>query len=369
MKQWLFLLTVVVLSGCGSHPRDSFEATSPPRAPDYDKPQDWLALPGRNGFERSVPQGDSAVEEGAAIADVFFIHPTTYLKNDVWNVALDARTTYGVPVLLNQASAFNGCCRIFAPHYRQAALYALNASRPAVDLAFSDVEKAFRWYIEHENHGRPFILASHSQGSTHAVRLLQQDILGTPLKAQLIAAYVIGAYVPEEFSKVGLPICDAPDATGCIVSWNTSQAGRRGAELLIHDTNYWWQGKWIAKDLPPAVCVNPLNWHREGPAAASANLGSSLLPSGYDESVPNHPVALPAVNRGVTSAVCDRGLLDVDISLFKRGYFDLLRVYYGSFHVADYGLFYENIRVNALQRSKAWRAGRDARSTVATSSR
>ena len=351
-------LALLLLGGCNfkSHPPQSFDATPPPAAPDYSKQEDWLAFPGRNGFERSVAPGDHAVAEESAVADVFFIHPTTYLKNDVWNVSLHARTKYGVPVLLSQASAFNGCCRIYAPHYRQAALKALNDSRPAVDLAFADVEQAFRWYIEHENRGRPFILASHSQGSSHAVRLLQRDILGTPLQHQLIAAYVIGAYVPVEFTKLGLPICDGADSTGCIVSWNTSQAGRRGAEILIHDTNYWWQGSWIAKNLPPAVCVNPLSWRQEGPAPATANLGSQLLAGDYDEASPNRPVALAASTPALTGAVCDRGLLDVDISPFKRGYFNILRVVYGSYHVVDYGLFYENIRANALQRAQAWRA-------------
>jgi hypothetical protein len=32
----------------------------------------------------------------------------------------------------------------------------------------------------------------------------------------------------------------------------------------------------------------------------------------------------------------------------------MLRTVYGSFHVLDYGMFYENIRQNALQRTQAW---------------
>jgi hypothetical protein len=338
------------------HPPLSFDKTAPPPAPDYARTQDWLAFPGRNGFERSAPFGDTPIAEADAVADVFFIHPTTYLKNDVWNVSIDARTRFGVPVLLNQASAFNGCCRIYAPHYRQAALKALNDSRPAVDLAFGDVESAFRWYIANENHGRPFILASHSQGSGHAVRLLQQDILGTPLQNRLIAAYVIGAYVPSDITTLGLPICDRPDETGCIVSWNTTEVGRRGAERLIHNTNYWWRGAWKATGLPPAVCVNPLNWRSEGPAPASANLGSVTLLETYGDQSPAKPIVLQAATFALTGAVCDRGLLDIDVSPFKRGYGSVLRVVYGSFHVLDYGLFYENIRQNALQRTHAWQA-------------
>jgi Protein of unknown function (DUF3089) len=338
------------------HPPLPFDKTTPPPAPDYARSQAWLAFPGRNGFERSAPPGDTPIPEADAVADVFFIHPTTYLKNDVWNVPIDAHTRYGVPVLLNQASVFNGCCRIYAPHYRQAALKALNASRPAVDLAFGDVERAFLWYMQNENHGRPFILASHSQGSGHAVRLLQQDILGTPLQQRLIAAYVIGAYVPSDIESLGLIICDRAEETGCIVSWNTTEVGRRGAERLMHDTNYWWRGAWKATDLPPAVCVNPLSWRREGAAPASANLGSETLTESFDDQTPPRPIVLQPAARELTGAECDRGLLDVDVAPFKRGYASFLRIVYGSFHVLDYGLFYENLRRNAAQRTAAWQA-------------
>ena len=361
-KKWLVLSTtlLVVLAGGylwsrgTEHPPLPFDKTAPPTAPDYARTQDWLAYPGQNGFERSAPMGDFPIREEDAVADVFFIHPTTYLKNDVWNVPIDARTRYGVPVLLNQASAFNGCCRIYAPHYRQATLKALNDSRPAVDLAFGDVQRAFRWYMANENHGRPFILASHSQGSAHAVRLLQTDILGTPVQHQLIAAYVIGAFVPSDFATLGLPVCDRAYETGCIVSWNTTQVGRRGAERLIHETNYWWHGAWKSAGLPDAVCVNPLSWRREGSAPASANLGSETLSETVDDQSPAMPIVLQAATPAITGAACDQGLLAVDVPPFRRGYNSMLRIVYGSFHLLDYGMFYENIRQNALHRTQAW---------------
>jgi hypothetical protein len=361
-KKSLVLVTMVIIVLAGGYlwslgmeqPPQPFDKTAPPTAPDYSRAQDWLAFPGRNGFERSAPMGDIPIREEDAVADVFFIHPTTYLKNDVWNVPVDAHTRYGVPVLLNQASAFNGCCRIYAPHYRQATLKALNDSRPAVDLAFGDVERAFRRYLANENHGRPFILASHSQGSAHAVRLLQQDILGTPAQHQLIAAYVIGAFVPSDFPTLGLPVCDSAQATGCIVSWNTAQVGRRGSERLIHETNYWWRGAWKSTGLPAAVCVNPLNWRHEGSAPASANLGSVTLLETVDDQSPAMPIVLQAATPALTGAACDQGLLAVDVPPLKRGYSSLLRVVYGSFHVLDYGMFYENIRQNAQQRTRAW---------------
>jgi hypothetical protein len=48
-------------------------------------------------------------------------------------------------------------------------------------------------------------------------------------------------------------------------------------------------------------------------------------------------------------------LLDLDISPLKRGYFTILRVVHGSYHVVNYELFYDNIRANALQRAQEWR--------------
>src|ERR1700761_1702621 len=197
----LLILGVVVIAGMFyavggfgffERPQGPFDADNAPPAPDYAQPQAWLAFPGRKGRERSVPAGLAAIDEARAPADVFFIHPTTYLRSDGWGVpfnAPDRDAVFNGPVLFGQASVFNGCCRIYAPHYRQVSLVGLK-NMAAVALAYSDVARAFRYYIAHENHGRPFILASHSQGSAHAIRLLQQEILGTPLQKQLIAAYV-----------------------------------------------------------------------------------------------------------------------------------------------------------------------------------
>jgi hypothetical protein len=350
------LLAAGVVSACSGHgPPKPFAQTTPPPAPYYDRRGAWLGFPGRGGLERSTTPGVAPVNEAAAPADVFFIHPTTYLKNDVYNAAIDAPTTYGDAVLLNQASVFNGCCRIFAPHYRQAALKALNGNPGAVSLAYADVSAAFRWYIAHENKGRPFIIASHSQGSGLAVRLLQQEIVGTPLQKRLVAAYAVGAYVPSTFAAIGLPTCDAPDQTGCVMSWNTSQTGRTGAFLLTRKSTYWWQGAFKSTNISPAVCVNPLTWTQSGAAPASANLGSLTLPKlkGHDGEL--KAITLPEPELALTGAVCKDSLLDVNIPIWKTAYQNAIVWLFGSYHVYDYGIFYKNIRANAVQRVQAWR--------------
>ncbi|MBL7373050.1 DUF3089 domain-containing protein, partial [Escherichia coli] len=90
--------------------------------------------------------------------------------------------------------------------------------------------------------------------------------LGTPPQSRLVAAYVIGAYAPSDFGTIGLPVCDGARQVGRILSWNTSQSGRTGAFQLIRDKTYWWRGGEKNTGQPPAICVNPLTWRREGAA-------------------------------------------------------------------------------------------------------
>jgi hypothetical protein len=274
-------------------------------------------------------------------------------EDDVWNAGYDVHGPYDEPVLLGQLSAFNGCCRLYAPRYRQASLHALGKSLPAVELAYSDVARAFRYYIAHENHGRPFIIASHSQGSQLAVQLLQAEILGGPLQKQLVAAYVIGAFAPSNFGELGLPTCNSARQTGCIVSWNTTQTGKTGAFMLIHDKSYWWRGAERQSGTLAAICVNPLTWTQNDAAPASANPGSLAFPTAP---FPTRATTLPALTPHLTGAVCKDKLLAVDVPAKPPGYHDALSFLYGSYHRSDYGLFYAAIRANAIDRVAAWSA-------------
>jgi hypothetical protein len=297
---------------------------------------------------------DAALPEDQK-ADVFFIHPTTYLTgggNARYDEPGPASTQINQGVLRFQASVFNGCCRIYAPRYRQAGIAALMKdddaqAQAAFQLAYGDVLRAFDYYIEHENHGRPFILASHSQGSLHALRLLQERIAGQPLQQRLVAAFVVGYFVPEDIERSGLLICRMATQTGCLVSWNTvnadaSDGAREHSHLIFLAGRYQRVGD------RRLVCVNPLNWAPAGTAPASANLG-----------------ALPGVRTGaqlrapvpqLTGASCDGAVLRVSIPLTQRvGFADALTLF-GSYHIFDYNLFYTNIRVNAKQRVIAYRA-------------
>jgi hypothetical protein len=373
---WRLLLALAAFSalpGCGfSSPRAPFDARTAPSAPDYANPVAWLAFPGRDGLERSAPKGLPPIVEAEAPADVFFIHPTTYRANNVWNAPWDASddaAPLNPAVLLGQVSAFDGCCRFYAPRYRQATLTALSKSQPAVDLAYADVARAFRDFIVHHNNGRPFIIASHSQGTMHAVRLLQAEVLGTPLQHRLVAAYLIGGYAPADFAEVGLPICDGPRQTGCIVSWNTSKVGAGLARLVINNKTYWWRGAEKSAGQAPAICVNPLTWRAQGPdqppAAAAANPGSLPFPKAP---FPAAAITLSPLTPRLTGARCHNGMLEVEIPHdAPDGFSDTLSRLTGSYHLNDYGIFYGAIRANAVERVDAWTSAhvRSAGSTAA----
>lgn len=337
-------------------PPEPYDARALPPAPDYTDANAWLALPGRHGLERSTSPGISARDERTAPADVFFVHPTTFRGSPVWIAPFDASDTaapLNPPVLLDQVSVFNGCCRLYAPHYRQATLAALKVPA-AMDVAYGDIARAFRYYIAHRNHGRPFIIASHSQGTAHAIRLLQEEILKTPLKQRLVAAYLIGGYVPDTFGELGLPICVDARQTGCVLSYNTSETGRSGARMIVDNRAYWWRGRHVTNGRSRAICVNPLTWRRDGAASASTNGGSLPFPA-----APFGRTAKPLLPLvpALTGATCRDGLLDVHIPWSApSGFVDKLSIVFGSYHLNDYGIFYDALRRNAADRVAAWQA-------------
>ena len=285
---------------------------------------------------------------------MFFLHPTTFLNKAGWNAAFDdpgnGAGGFGVDGTLRaQASVFALCCRIFAPRYRQATLYAFLDSgtdgMKSIDLAYQDVQRAFDDFIARRNQGKPFILAGHSQGSIHLLRLLQERIAGTPLEKLMIAAYVVGAAVPRDFKAV--PICTDALQLGCMVSWNAvaepNSDRSRGGTVPI-----WLDGRYQRIGERPLLCVNPLDWRIDGSADAKANLG--VLSRALGDSK-------PALKAGYASAKCVGGELVVDLPK-DRTDFQLRPATGASLHNFDYSLFYEDLRVNAVARAEAYRARR-----------
>ena len=335
------------------HPAEPFDPANSPPPPDYSVAASWGALPDVQDATDVAPPGVPIADPKTAPVDVFFIHPTTFFSNSAWNQPLDdaetnRRTDMGP--LRAQASAFNGCCAVYAPRYRQftfSAIFQYDAnSRAAEDLAYSDVKRAFEYYIAHYNRGRPFIIASHSQGSRMATRLIPEMIDGTPLRARFVAAYLAGTWLPQSWFDKQKTIrpCQSATETGCVLSWSTLAADADGAKQRENFVERAGFAPDMAKE--QFVCTNPISW-TTGPAVAPAddNIGGWL--PGRDN--PPH-----AIDPHVVSAQCDDGGLF--ISDPEPSGYHIAVLPGGNYHNYDYQLFWMNVRQNAIDRSKSFLA-------------
>ncbi|WP_374764970.1 DUF3089 domain-containing protein [Yunchengibacter salinarum] len=324
-------------------------------APDYAAQAAWAARPGMESPATEIPEGTARTAVVPA-ADVFYIHPTTYLKDDRWNAPLDDRDAnrwLNRLVLRHQASAFNLAGRVFVPRYRQAVFGAFlddsGQGGQAIMNAYPDVARAFDHFIEKEAGDRPIILAGHSQGAMHLKRLLAEKVVGTKLMDRLVAAYAIGDTVSVERdvgALEGIDVCTGPTDTGCLVSWLTFAPD--GDPSMLLDFFNATPGLDGAKRAGSTLlCTNPLTFTPGGAAEKDANRGAIALDMDSDRLGP--PV------EGYTGARCgDDGIL-----YLTRAPGDAWQDYVmpgGNFHVYDINLFYMNLRANAVSRVQAWTA-------------
>lgn len=338
----------------GGMPEGSFDSFERPPAPDYSDPASWAALPDRDDAADVAPANAPDPEaQSSARADVFYIHPTTYRGAENWNqdIAMDEVNTWtDISVIARQASAFNACCRVYAPRYRQATIAAMGAPDDsglrAYDFAYGDVVGAWRHYMEHWNDGRPFVIVSHSQGTLHAVRLLEEEIDGAAYADRMIAAYVIGIGVSEGTfgrSITSFGLCKKATDTQCVISWNTF--GRNGdATLMVERTEERYRTRFGTADGQSLACWNPIGWSMEE-AWFEDTTGLGALPGTAA------PGPLPALTQG-PGAACKGGVLFTDIP--DNDAFDLLVLNGENLHMHDFDLFYGGIRRNAVDRVNAF---------------
>ena len=343
MKYVLYILLLSQLFACTVSKYTQFEHTyhfsAASGSPDYSSLDYWAAHPWKHDPSDSVPKMlKPSYHSPDSTVDIFFIHPTTYTsdkKEFGWNASIDdpaltAKTDY--TSILYQASVFNEAGRIFAPRYRQAHLSSYFPKTAedtiqavaAFEEAYDDVKQAFEYYLAHWNKGRPIIIASHSQGTTHAKRLIKEFFDGKPLQQQLVAAYLVGMAVePDWFTA--LPPCTTPSQTGCVCSWRTFQEG--------------YKPDYVEKEKFTAVVTNPLTWDAAQPyAPADMNKGAILR--NFD-----------VLKKDVVDAKVEKGVLWT----MKPHFTGSFLLHTKNFHIADYNFFYLSIRQNAQERTEAFK--------------
>lgn len=300
-----------------------FDESVIPAAPDYAQENNWSALPFRTDVADMTPRGEQWISDSLKQVDVFYIYPTLYMNGKTWNAdvqnkALNHRIDH-YPVKYH-ASIFNHVGRVYAPRYRQAMIDCYDdttSSAPkAFDLAYSDLRRAFDYYMTHYNQGRPIILASHSQGTTHSRRLLQ-DYFDTPeMKAKLVCAYIVGYAVHRGNYQLLTP-CGSPEETQCYVTWASFRDG----------FPYTGTGAYFGD-----VCVNPITWKMD---TVSATTHGGILLGEHRK-------------KRFTSTARIYGsqlLVKTNMALMRKR---------KVLHVADFSLFWMDVRKNASDRVRAY---------------
>lgn len=303
--------------------------------PDYSNLDYWAAHPSKKDPSDSIPPPLTQEALDTSV-DVFFIHPTTYTKKDftegknnadITDAELNAKTDY--TSILYQASVFNASARIFAPRYRQAHLSAFyemkkEDAQTAFDIAYQDIKEAFLYYLQNYNNGRPIIIASHSQGTLHAGRLLKEFFENKSLKKQLVCAYLIGLPVTQDYFT-GLIPCKDSASTGCFVGWRTLKKGYLPA--------------YVKKETTPVYVTNPLSW---------------TLDNLYMSNRLNKGAILWKFNKlffNTNGAVIHQNVLWISKPKFPFSFLINIK----NFHAGDINLFYLNIRQNIKTRIAAYK--------------
>lgn len=322
-----FLL--LLISGCSKKYHafiQQYQFKEKTAIPDYNSLDYWAAHPWKKDPSDSIPKPLRS-QKNDSLVDVFFLHPTTYTDIRAgWNasvndVYINAKTDYSS--ILYQASVFNQHCRIFAPRYRQAHISAFfinnDETRSAFDIAYSDIKRAFEFYLEHYNNNRPIIIAGHSQGALMAERLLKEFFDGKSLQQKLVVAYIVGWSIPENsFEKI--TGCTDSLQTNCFCGWRTFKE------------NY--IPVYIRNEQTVSFVTNPLSWTTTNEyISLEKNKGSVLRD-------------FNKIIRHTTDAQIHNGVLWANKPKFPGAIFYQSKNY----HIGDINLFYMNMRENIEQR-------------------
>ncbi len=351
-----------------AEPDHEFGTGPTPDAPNYSLISHWAAWPDESSPAERVPEGIDKVPQEDRLAEAFFLHPNTYGGKAHWVQPLDdemTRRETDLGTISRQASVFNKCCRVYAPRYRQAGFVGNKDLRGQLsDLAYSDIRSAFRYFLSEIGPDAPILLAGHSQGTFHLVRLLMEEVDGKPVMDRLVAVYAIGHSLPHsmlEEAYEDIKLCETANQIGCLVSWDAHESDKFPSPWSYIEEEELWNGKDYG-GFPPSrrICINPITWQSDAiPSEKNYHLGALTLPKGGKFDLGSVSDPLPSLIKGSVSVFCEQGerskwLMvnsDRDPMLKASG---LWAFFERNLHGYDYSLFWGNIRENAEDRALAY---------------
>lgn len=245
----------ILLSSCSALSETKAKVKS---GVDYAAPRNWVCL---------GDDGGSAKE-----ADCFLINPTVYVasgrKNNMNVADISIRDKF-ISAVVEQRKIYSDNCTIYAPFYSQASIETYSMvkaeARQYFDIAYSDVESAFLYYMKNRNHGRPLVLAGFSQGADMCVRLLKDHGNDPAVKKVLVACYAIGWRLTDEdiSNYPHLKPAQGEKDTGVIICYDCETEDVKSSLVVPEGTK--------------TRSINPLNWKTdETPADKKLNKGSLI---------------------------------------------------------------------------------------------
>jgi len=298
-------------------------AIDPGQDPNYADSYYWLSLP-------------SADKE----VDVFYVYPTVSSNaTGFMDVTSGEERALAQGIFAAQASVYESNANVFAPYYRQMSTQvAVEPGMLATDTdefkrGAVDVERAFDYYIDNLNEGRPFIIAGHSQGTMALIEVIKNRFGDdADLRDRLVAAYLIGYTVTDaDLEAAGLTAAEGANDTGVVVTYNTQSPTSAGGPMLMAG----------------AHCINPLTWTTDDTyAPASMNLGARFYNDSTGEflrEVDHYCDAQINPETGALMTTIPEGE-DLDIGPYSEGVY----------HRYDYAFWYRNLEQNVGDRIDAY---------------
>lgn len=276
-------------------------------------------------------------------ADLFIVCPTVDLGtggNKNMNLADNEAKKNFYGALNMERGIYEQYCRMYAPYYRQAVLadYDLpaNEAEPYFNLAYKDVRAAFVYYMQHENNGRPFVLAGFSQGAEMCLRLLKEFGNEDFVKNNMVACYAIGwKFTPQEAEKYPyIQPAKCADDLGKVIIFNCEAPEVTSSAIVPEGLK--------------TFAINPLTWSC-GSQKALKTLNAGACFTDYSGTVVRE---VPQLTGCYIDSV--RGTLkvtDVDKKEFVPG---LPLFSEGVYHIYDYQFFYRNLQQNVNLRIKTF---------------
>ena len=305
---------------------------------DYSQAANWLDVPAALVKDGTL---DGTAADSLKAVDVFYVYPTVTgfrPETEVCDMTDTMMISGAKMVRQIQTAVFDESCNVFMPYYRQISMPKPGSDyRAIIDYVSKfDATDALDYYLNNLNQGRPFIIAGHSQGASVVIALLENYMTKHPeaLK-RMVAAYPIGFAVTKDWlAKTGLKFAEGATDTGVIVSWNTEGP----ANLKENNMTL----------APGGISINPINWKRDDtPATVKENLGSLT----YDGKLVTPGIADARVDtvRGsvVVSSIAEKELYAIPAdgaAMFGPE----------SYHLHDYGFFFNNFKQNVADRIKAF---------------